>query len=296
MRIKKQGIDYFPVETNILSDTRFRIVMKNNGDAAFTVIMALYSHIYDNNGYYINADENLYKNIEVQLFELSRQKIKEIVLMAVNEGIFSKEMFETQGILTSTKIQEQFFFCTQRRNSHKLIPQYLLVDDAVLPKKGRKTASQSLDSQPELAQEDMFFNETIADKTDVIVDNNPENVCKSTHSKEKQSKNNTPLTPLKGSSEEKRIKVSPQNTDKKRYSADDIATLQPPQDGISRNYNGLIEQLAHHRIDPNEQYVIIKRSNFGAIGNIVWKGLATLLNSSGKIKMPGRYLMSLFKQ
>lgn len=76
----------------------------------------------------------------------------------------------------------------------------------------------------------------------------------------------------------------------------DIAALQPPQDNTPRNYHGLLHELMHHRIPATEQYAIIKRSNYGAIGNMVWKGLATLMGNPGKIKMPGRYLMSLFKQ
>jgi len=45
-----------------------------------------------------------------------------------------------------------------------------------------------------------------------------------------------------------------------------------------------------------EQYAIIRKSNFGAIGEPVWKGFCALRDSCGKIKMPGRYLLSVMNR
>lgn len=191
MRIKKQGIDYFPIETGILGDARIRIVMKNGGDAAFTVIIALLAQIYGTNGYYIAADEDLYKNIEVLLFELSRQKIKKIIAMAIDEGIFSKEMFTTHSIITSAQIQEQFFFSTQRRNSHKVMPQYLLIEESSLPRKSRNDMPTPKNTDDTEAEKRLFDEETECNNN-TIADKNPENACNGTHSKEEQSINNTP--------------------------------------------------------------------------------------------------------
>ena len=42
-----------------------------------------------------------------------------------------------------------------------------------------------------------------------------------------------------------------------------------------------------------DRYAIILKSNFGAIGGAVWRGIATLRGSGGKIKLPGRYLLSV---
>ena len=48
---------------------------------------------------------------------------------------------------------------------------------------------------------------------------------------------------------------------------DDIDNLQPPSDGTPRNFEGLLENLHSYKIPPSEQYAIILKSNFGAIGN-----------------------------
>ena len=42
-----------------------------------------------------------------------------------------------------------------------------------------------------------------------------------------------------------------------------------------------------------EQYAIVLKSNFGAIGHPLWKGFYALRASHGKIRQPGKYLLSL---
>lgn len=72
-----------------------------------------------------------------------------------------------------------------------------------------------------------------------------------------------------------------------------IEQLQPPQDGTDRNLDGLLFNLKQFHIPPQEQYAIILKSNFGAIGHPLWKGFYALRESHGKIRQPGRYLLSL---
>lgn len=74
-----------------------------------------------------------------------------------------------------------------------------------------------------------------------------------------------------------------------------IESLTPPQDGMQRNLDGLIFNLRQLRISPQEQYAIIVKSNFGVIGHPLWKGFYALRESRGKIRQPGRYLLSLCK-
>lgn len=79
----------------------------------------------------------------------------------------------------------------------------------------------------------------------------------------------------------------------REWTQQDIAGMQPPQDGLPRNLEGLKYNLLQCRVPPREQYAIICKSNFGVIGHPVWRGFCTLRESRGKIKLPGRYLLSL---
>ena len=72
-----------------------------------------------------------------------------------------------------------------------------------------------------------------------------------------------------------------------------IDALAPPSDRRPRNFAGLLDNLRRYHIPPDEQYAIISQSDYGAIGGKVWKGLARLHDSSGKIRLPGRFLLSV---
>lgn len=80
---------------------------------------------------------------------------------------------------------------------------------------------------------------------------------------------------------------------RKVMTQEEIDNLQPPSDGTQRNFEGLLENLRSYKIPPSEQYAIILKSNFGAIGNPVWKGFSNIRGSNGKIKLPGHYLLSV---
>ncbi|MDY5354212.1 MAG: hypothetical protein SPG69_09360 [Bacteroides pyogenes] len=80
---------------------------------------------------------------------------------------------------------------------------------------------------------------------------------------------------------------------RKIWTQEAIDRLLPPADGTPRNYAGLLDNLRIYGIPPAEQYAIIRKSNFGAIGGSIWKGIAALRGSGGKIKLPGRYLLSV---
>ena len=80
---------------------------------------------------------------------------------------------------------------------------------------------------------------------------------------------------------------------RKKWTQETVDALLPPSDGTSRNYAGLLDNLRSYGIPPSEQYAIILKSNFGAIGGAIWQGIATLRGSGGKIKLPGRYLLSV---
>ena len=67
----------------------------------------------------------------------------------------------------------------------------------------------------------------------------------------------------------------------------------PPPDGLPRNLDGLRENLRLWHVPLPEQYAIVLKSNFGAIGHPLWKGFYALRASHGKIRQPGKYLLSL---
>lgn len=188
---------------------------------------------------------------------------------------------------------------------------------------GQKTAEKTAEIGAETAISPASASETRPPKTaengtestknDVLSPINAENGTSGTQRKEKENKSKakqnkenpllsspetggTPAAPRKGASEDgvgKEENFSALSVRQRRvWTQDDILALRPPADGLRRNLSGLICNLRLYRVPPAEQYAIVLKSNFGVIGHPVWKGFEPLRTSHGKIKMPGRFLLS----
>lgn len=50
-RIKKRGLDYFPLNTDFMHDRLVRRIMKREGDGSFAILLGALSCIYADEGY-----------------------------------------------------------------------------------------------------------------------------------------------------------------------------------------------------------------------------------------------------
>lgn len=269
-RIKKRGLDYFPLNTDFMHDRLVRRIMKREGDGAFAILLGALSCIYADEGYYVRADELFYEDLSACLYEKSAADVKRILALAVEYGIFDAALFGEYGILTSAEIQRQFLFSTKRRKSSVIDARYCLVDESP-------------------ADEDA----TAAGREDVAI--KPENVTSGTHSTSQHttSQQSVAHTPLNSSPETGGTAEGAAVPAAEVEYLRKIEAVKPPADGTNRNLDGLLFNLRQFHISPQEQYAIILKSNFGAIGHPLWKGFYALRESHGKIRQPGRYLLSL---
>ena len=56
-RIKKRGLDYFPLNTDFMHDRLVRRIMKREGDGSFAILLGALSCIYADEGYYVRSEE-----------------------------------------------------------------------------------------------------------------------------------------------------------------------------------------------------------------------------------------------
>lgn len=311
-RIKKKGLDYFPLNTDFIHDRAVRRLMKREGDSVLIVLVEVLSYIYAGEGYYVCADRLFYEDLSAGLYENSSDDVERIVRLAVEYGLFDAGLFERYSILTSVEIQRQYLFSTRRRSvSHLDVAYCLLASEELSENKldARKKASGCSEAVACVGDTSGGDNATFI----------PENVTSGTHSiaqnsVAEQRKEYLLLNPpLKETGEETGMEVGEEGissvsscgkdapvsapisaSDRRQvWTREAIDRLQPPSDGILRNYEGLLDNLRSYEVPPPEQYAIIRKSNFGAIGGTIWKGIATLRGSGGKIKLPGRYLLSV---
>ena len=305
-RIKKRGLDYFPIDIDFMQNRLVRRIMKREGEGSLATLFGALSCIYGGEGYYVRADELFYEDISTSLYNQTASDVKRILALAAEYGIFHPGLFSEFGILTSSEIQKQYLFSTKRRKSSAIEERYNLIDDAP-------------DSFTEQSTESEVENATPKGESVTI---KPENVTSGTHSIaqnriaqhriEKPLLNSSPVggtqnaDEMSAEEEEEELVSSGGAPDvyiqttsgndkphRREWTDEDVAPLQPPADGLDRNPDGLIFNLRQFHIPPQEQYVIVLKSNFGIIGHPVWKGFFDLRESHGKIRQPGRYLLSL---
>lgn len=305
-RIKKRGLDYFPIDIDFMQNRLVRRIMKREGEGSLATLFGALSCIYGGEGYYVRADELFYEDISTSLYNQTAGDVKRILTLAAEYGIFHPGLFSEFGILTSSEIQKQYLFSTKRRKSSAIEERYNLIDDAP-------------DSFTEQSTESEVENATPKGESVTI---KPENVTSGTHSIaqnriaqhriEKPLLNSSPVggtqnaDEISAEEEEEELVSSGGAPDvyiqttsgndkphRREWTDEDVARLQPPADGLDRNPDGLIFNLRQFHIPPQEQYVIVLKSNFGIIGHPVWKGFFDLRESHGKIRQPRRYLLSL---
>ena len=290
----KQGLDYFPMSTSFMHDRIVRRVMKREGDAAFATLVETLSYIYAGKGFYIPASDEFYDELTDSLYNTDLDDVKRIIALAVECGLFDAGLFRQYGILTSADIQRQYLFITKRRSSSLIDPAYCLLE-------AEELASYHTSPNSKNSAEDAD------NKTGCDVTPTADTVTSTTDSATSEAGMST----LGTQNKEKHIKTnqnkinhlsdSPQGENgggkilksRKVMTQEDINNLQTPPDGMQRNFEGLLENLHSYKIPPSEQYAIILKSNFGAIGHPVWKGFSSIRGSNGKIKLPGHYLLSV---
>lgn len=105
-RTAKQGLGYFPFDIDFFQDLRIRKLIKYQGGKAITVYALLLCLIYKD-GYYIRWDEELPFIISEQT-GYDEAYIREVIQCCLNIGLFSKELFKAESVLTSKGIQVRY--------------------------------------------------------------------------------------------------------------------------------------------------------------------------------------------
>lgn len=174
-RIKKKGLDYFPLNTDFIHDRAVRRLMKREGDSALGILVEILSYIYAGEGYYVRADRLFYEDLSAGLYEKSADDVERIVRLAVEYRLFDAVLFERSCILTSVEIQRQYLFSTRRRSISHLEAGYCLLAD-----------DEPADNKVDMKEQPAFGSEETEGGKSVSVGDNvtfiPENVTSGTHS------------------------------------------------------------------------------------------------------------------
>jgi hypothetical protein len=123
-RPQKEGLTYFPMDTDIDQDDKLIVPIAKHGMLGFGVIVKLMMEIYKN-GYYYPWTQ---KEIHVFPFKVhvDSEKVCEIIADCVESGFFSEDQMVRNNILTSYGFQKRFLLAATRRKDSEIDPRYVV--------------------------------------------------------------------------------------------------------------------------------------------------------------------------
>ena len=122
----KVGLDFFGLDVNFLSHIKIRRIVRACGLKSVPVLIQLLSNIYKYKGYYIEWSEDECFAIADDV-GIAERAVQEIVAKSLQVGLFNSEMFEKYKILTSERIQDQYFAAVSKRKSVEYDARFALI-------------------------------------------------------------------------------------------------------------------------------------------------------------------------
>ena len=187
-RPTKNGLEYFSLDVSFYWDIKIRKLVRRKGGQALTVYTVLLCLIYKN-GYYLEWDDDL-PFIISEATNLEEDTITDAILYCVEVGLFNRELYEKDNVLTSHSIQERYKSAcglTKRKLSPDL--PYQLVALSQQP--------ATADKKSVLGEQPLVFSEETpisseetpvnSEETPITSEETPINSGKSTQNKEKKN-------------------------------------------------------------------------------------------------------------
>ena len=124
-RPKKDGLDYYPMDSDIENDDKMKFIRSKHGNDGFATVILLLNKIYRENGYFCK-----WTNFEKTIF--AADVMVEIdILDAIIDSCFECHFFDKTkhvqyNILTSKGVQNRFMEASKRRKGFEVVKQYIL--------------------------------------------------------------------------------------------------------------------------------------------------------------------------
>ena len=131
-RPRKEGLDYFPLDTDIAEDEKVLYLESETGLEGFGIYVKLLATIYRNNYYMMWTETQL--GIYSRRFFVDKNTLSTVVSVCKNIGLFDENLFEKYRILTSHGIQNRYLLALERRSTVEMIDEFCLLDKEKISK------------------------------------------------------------------------------------------------------------------------------------------------------------------
>ena len=112
-RPQKKGLAYFPLDVDLFSDTKIKIIRGKYGNDSIALYLYLLCEIYKS-GYYIKADEDFLAVVSTDL-GMTEEKIGQMLSFFRKRSLFDDTLFTADKILTSGAIQRRYQDAVKQR-------------------------------------------------------------------------------------------------------------------------------------------------------------------------------------
>ena len=131
-RKEESGIKYFPMNTDIISHTKLKLIISEFGSKSWGVVIPLLCKIYREKGYYIDWNDDDMKLLFAQdECKCDLSFVKEVVTRCIKRGFFDESVFNMFGILTSDRIQENYLEAKKRAKDVVIFKEFALINENV---------------------------------------------------------------------------------------------------------------------------------------------------------------------
>ena len=125
----KDGVDYFPMDTDFYNDDKVRLLRAEFGAKGMYVLNFLLCEVYGKNGYFINWDKNrCFLVSDGAGCGCSPDYISEFISGCLRCSFFDERVFNAFGVLTSAGIQRRYIRMFNSRDEIRIIEEYWLLD------------------------------------------------------------------------------------------------------------------------------------------------------------------------
>lgn len=187
----KEGLDYFPLDTALLSqDKRIRTLLRKFGADGITFLIALWCDIYGGTGYYVVADDEYLEEMSHET-GINLNTIRQILAYLLDRSLFDSTLFQSVKVLSAPGIQRRFQLAVKERVRKRRAP--VIVESAywLLPEEEEETVTFKEDGTARCIK--VIQKRIVPRKNSLIPRNNeviPRNKCtKESKGKESKGKN-----------------------------------------------------------------------------------------------------------
>lgn len=197
-RQAKTGLEYFSHDVDCLQDKKLRIIKAKYGLIGYGVFFTILEHLYRDN-FFLLCDNDFIDIFIGENRDVNESLLTDLIKDFLKYGLFDKNLYIDYKVLTSERIQRNYFEAIKRRKTIKITDRLILIEHAEIPKNVIIVSSKGEESKQHVNIMDT--------KGDTEKDSCKHSANKSTQSKVKESKVNNSL------SKDKETEVSMGNED-----------------------------------------------------------------------------------